>query len=142
MTRAEAEKLRAIVEKAMAGANCDMISNHEAYEGRVLFPKNSDDFWDGHLVSTGQRIRWGDKLMAARSDLWATETNNPDNAPTLWEEIEYREGYRVLTGPISASNPVKPGEWCWEGDVLYECISPNVCTYRPSEYMAYWTTVE
>jgi hypothetical protein len=96
---------------------------------------------DGSLVKVGRRINWKGKLVRAKVGLWATDENNPDNAPDLWEEIKYRDGYRVLTGPITASNPVLPGEKCWEGDVLYECIYHVACTYRPSEYAAAWRAV-
>ena len=139
MTRQEAETLRSVIERLTGSASSDQLDNKTAYEARALFSRTP--VWDGRLVTVGQRIRWGDKLMAATADLWATETNNPDNAPTLWEEILYRDGYRVLTGPISASNPVKPGEWCWEDGVLWACIYPNVCTYRPSEYDGAWERV-
>lgn len=95
----------------------------------------------GNLIEVGTRINWNGALKRAAVDLWDTEENTPDNAPTLWEDINYRDGYRVLTGPISASNPVQPGEKCWEGDVLYECIYHVACTYRPSEYAAAWEAV-
>lgn len=97
---------------------------------------------DGSLVKVGRRINWNGVLLRAKVDLWATDENNPDNAPGLWEKIAYRDGYRVLSEPITASNPVQPGEKCWEGDVLYECIYHVVCTYRPSEYAAAWKVVE
>lgn len=140
MTRDEALKLRATIEKLIGNATVDQLDNKTAYEAKILF--SSTSVWDGRLIKVGQRIRWGDKLMAAKNDLWATDANNPDNAPTLWEEILYRDGYRVLTGAISASNPVQPGECCWENDVLYECIYHVSCTYRPSEYAQAWKKVE
>lgn len=138
MTRDEALKLRAIVEKA-----AESLDNKTAFEGKALFPnpKEAETFWDGHLVATGTRIRWKGELKFAMNDLWAYASNNPDNAPSLWETIEYRDGYRVLNGPISASNPVHPGEKCWEGEKLYECISLGVNTYRPSEYIGNWKEV-
>lgn len=139
MTRNEAEQLRSVIEQLTGSASCEQLDNKTAYEARTLFAHTP--VWDGRLVTVGQRIRWGDQLLAATADLWATDENNPDNAPTLWEEILYRDGYRVLTGPISASNPVRPGEWCWEDDVLWACIYPNVCTYRPSEYESAWERV-
>ena len=139
MTRQEAEKLRSIIEKLTGSATMEQLDNQTAYDARMLFAREIP--WEGQLITTGQRIRWGEKLMAARNDLWATSENNPDNAEELWEEIRYKDGYRVLTGPISASNPVKPGEWCWEGDELWVCIYPNVCTYRPSEYAGAWERV-
>lgn len=142
MTRDEAYRLRGIVEKAMSGGTLD---NHTAFDGLVLQRDTQKDetFWtDGHLITTGTRLRWGSRLLAAMVDTWAYAENNPDNAPSLWEEIAYREGYRVLTGPISASNPVEPGDLCWEGETLYRCVYHVACTYRPSEYAAAWEAVE
>lgn len=139
MKREDAIRLRKIIEQVMSGHSVD---NKTAYEGRSLFPDTTDEFWDGHLITTGTRLRVGDELYAAANDLWATIENKPNNAPTLWEKLIYRDGYRVLNGPISASNPVNPGEKCWENDVLYECISTVVNTYRPSEYMPNWKRSE
>ena len=140
MTRDEAYRLRTIVEEAMRGAALD---NKTAYDGLVLYHNTEKDagYWDGRLIATGTRIRWGTRLMAAMNDLWAYAENNPGNAPALWEEIAYIDGYRVLYGSISASNPVQPGEMCWEDGKLYRCIYHVACTYRPSEYAAAWEEV-
>lgn len=137
---ASARRIRPILEKAVSG---EMIDNKDSFDVLPMFPDRTDaTFWDGHLITTGTRIRWNGQLMFARNDLWATPENNPDNAPTLWEHIEYVDGYRVLNGPISASNPVLPGEKCWENGVLYECITQIGNTYRPSEYMGNWIVAE
>lgn len=117
-------------------------TNKEAFDALMMFADQSgSDYWDGRLIATGTRIRWGTRLVAAMNDLWAYPENNPDNAPALWEEIAYLNGYRVLYGPISASNPVQPGEMCWEDGTLYRCIYHVACTYRPSEYAAAWEEV-
>lgn len=141
MTRDEAYRLRAIVEKAMSEAALDA---HTAFDGLVLYHdvQKSAAFWDGHLITTGTRMRWGKRLLAAMVDVWAYPENNPDNAPNLWEEILYEDGYRVLLGPISASNPVQPGEMCWEQGDLYKCVYHTACTYRPSEYKLAWEKVD
>lgn len=134
-----ARRLRPIVEKAMSG---ETTTNKEAFEALMMMPdQERSDFWDGHLIYTSTRIRWGTRLLAAMNDLWAYPENNPGNAPTLWEEIAYLDGCRVLYGPISASNPVEPGEMCWEDGKLYRCIYHVACTYRPSEYAAAWEEV-
>lgn len=137
----EARKTRKAIEEMAASAT---VSNRTAFEGRFLFAnlEKQNDFWDGHLIRTGERIRWRDKLMNAANDLWAYPESNPDNAPNLWELIEYKNGYRVLTGPITVYNLVQPGERCWENDVLYEYTAPAATTYRPSEYALYWEVVQ
>lgn len=32
----------------------------------------------------------------AAADLWDTAENNPENVPTLWEDIMYHDGYRII----------------------------------------------
>lgn len=112
MKRHEALKLRAIIESAAVS-----LDDKTASEGAVLFPRLKQD---GSLVSAGTRINWNGTIKRAAVDLWDTEENNPDNAPDLWNDLEYREGYRVLTGEIPAANPVQVDEICWYEDVLYK----------------------
>lgn len=133
MTREQAIRIRALVEKASAS-----LDHAEAYEARCLFPA---PVWDGRLIAAGTRLQWNGALVCALSDLWATESNAPDQVPALWEIIEYHEGFRVLLGPISASNPVKPGEMCWENGTLYQNISAAPTVYRPGEYPNDWKEV-
>lgn len=134
MKRSEALKLRALIEQAVVS-----LDDKSASEGASLFPRLKGD---GSLVKTGTRINWHGKIKRAANDLWDTVENDPDHAPDLWDDIEYRDGYRVLTGPISATNPVQPGECCWEQDVLYRNILGVASTFLPSEYPAGWEVVE
>ena len=140
MKRSEALKMRRMIERFAENTTAD---NKTAYEGRFLFGEKRGDkaFWDGRLIRTGTRIRWNNMLMAAAVDIWAYPENDPDHAPNLWETIEYKDGYRVLSAPITVSNPVQPGERCWENGVLYECVAKVANTYRPSEYMPNWKEV-
>lgn len=78
--------------------------------------------YDGSLVKANSRINWGGKLKRAAVDLWDTEINNPDNAQTLWEDIEYRDGIRVIPAAIPATDPFKLGDYGWCGDDLYQSI--------------------
>ena len=119
-------------------AGLAMVDDKQASEGVELFQKLKQD---GTLIKAGTRINWNGVLKRAAVDLWDTADNSPGNAPALWEEIAYMNGYRVLTGHISASNPVQPGEMCWEDGKLYRCIYHVACTYRPSEYAAAWEEV-
>ena len=61
-----------------------------------LFPNN------GELISVGTRINWNGVVKRAAVDLWDTEENNHGNAPTLWEYILYRDGYRIIPEVITA----------------------------------------
>lgn len=133
MKRSEALKLRALIEQAVVS-----LDDKSASEGASLFPRLKQD---GRLVRVGTRINWRGTIKRAANDLWDTVDNDPDHAPDLWDDIEYRDGYRVLTGPISATNPVQPDECCWEQDVLYRNILGVASTYLPSEYPAGWEVV-
>lgn len=129
-----AHKIRAVMDAAG-----ELLTDAQASTVLGLYGKMPQD---GSLVKVGSRINWNGQLKRAKVDLWGAAENDPDNAPELWEDINYRDGYRVLNAPITASNPVQPGEKCWEGDVLYECVYHVACTYRPSEYAPAWEAVE
>ena len=132
MTRKEALRLRAIVEQAAAS-----LPDKEASEGAALFPRLKQD---GALVKAGTRINWNGTLKRAAVDLWDTEANNPDNAPTLWEDIAYRNGFRVIPQTITAGTAFALDECGWWGDTLYRStISANVWT--PEQYSAGWEAV-
>lgn len=132
MTRNEAFRLRAIVEQAAAS-----LQDKEASEGAALFPRLKAD---GSLVSAGTRINWGGVIKRAAVDLLDTDANTPDAAPTLWEDIAYRQGYRIIPATITAGNAFAQGECGWWGDVLYKSlIASNVWT--PDAYPAGWEAV-
>ena len=57
----------------------------------------------GALVKAGTRINWMGVLKRAAVDLWDSAENSPDNAPTLWEDIAYREGYRIIPETITST---------------------------------------
>lgn len=97
--------------------------------------------YDGALVKAGTRINWNGALKRAAVDLWDTVENNPDHAPELWEDISYRDGYRIIPETITAGLAFANGERGWWGDVLYESTADgNV--YTPEQYPANWKTVE
>lgn len=95
---------------------------------------------DGSLIKAGVRIQWDGRLMRAANDLWDRPENNPDNAPTLWEDIGYRGGYRVIPEVITAGTAFDLGEVGWWGDALYRSLlKANV--YTPEEYPEGWEAV-
>ena len=95
----KAKTFRRLIEQSSAS-----LSDKEASEGVELFPKLKED---GTLVKAGTRINWNGTLKRAAVDLWDRSENNPDNAPSLWEDLEYREGIRIkgkrIFGERSAS---------------------------------------
>lgn len=129
MTREEAMKLRSIVEKAAVS-----LDDKTASEGATLFPRLKQD---GSLIPAGTRINWGGVIKRAAVDLWDTAENTPDAAPALWEDIAYREGYRIIPATITAGTAFAKDECGWWGDVLYRSlIDANV--YTPEQYPDGW----
>lgn len=82
---------------------------------------------DGSLIKSGTRINWRGQIKRASADLWDTEQNTPDAAPSLWEDIQYRQGYRIIPETITAAAAFAKGERGWWQDTLYESLlSANV----------------
>ena len=133
MKRAEAIYLRSIVEKAAVS-----LDDQTASTAATLFPKLKAD---GHLVSTGTRINWNGTIKKAAVDLWDTPENNPDNAPSLWADIDYREGYRIIPDPLTVTTAFAKSEcgW-WEGQLYRSLVDGNV--YTPGVYAAGWEKEE
>ena len=129
MTRAKAIRLRAIVEQAAESLDDQTVST-----APTLLRKLKQD---GKLVSAGTRINWGGTVKRAAVDLWDTAENTPDAAPTLWEDIDYRDGYRVIPPVITAGTAFALGElgW-WDGKVYKSLLAANV--YTPEQYPAGW----
>ena len=132
MTRAEAIRLRAIVEQAAAS-----LDDQTASISPTLFPRMK---YDGELISASTRINWNGTIKRAAVDLLDTKENNPDNATTLWEDISYREGIRIIPATITAGTAFEKGECGWWGDMLCKSlIGANV--YTPKQYPNGWEIV-
>lgn len=133
MTRAKALKIRSL---AMNSAvEMDDINASSLPE---MFPKLKED---GELVKVGTRINWNGQLKKAAVDLWDTAENNPDNAPALWEDINYVNGYRAIPEVITVTTAFAKGEIGFWKDSLYESLfDANV--YNPEQFAAGWKKVE
>jgi hypothetical protein len=93
--------------------------------------------YDGNLIKAGTRINWHGNLKRAAMDIWDIETNNPDNAPTLWEDIAYKDGFRIIPEIITATLAFSEGECGWWEDKLYRSkVNGNV--YTPAVYPDNW----
>ena len=124
--------LRPIIEQA-----AQSLDEKTASEGAELFPVLKQD---GSLVKAGTRINWNGMLKMAAVDLWDTAENNPVNAPTLWQDIAYKQGIRIIPNTITVTEAFSKGEQGWWHDDVYESlIAANV--YTPEQYPAGWTLV-
>ena len=132
ITRAKALQIRSLAMES--AAEMDDVSASALPE---LFPRLTQD---GSLVPAGTRINWNGILRKAAVDLWDTEENNPDNAPTLWEEIYYTDGYRVIPEVITVTTMFSKGEkGLWKGSV-YESLQDNN-VWNPEQFAAGWKLI-
>lgn len=132
ITKTEAIRLRKLIEKAMI-----LIDDKTASEVVTLLPRMK---YDNALISAGTPIEWNGAVKRAAVDLWDTEANNPDNAPLLWIDIEYKDGYRIIPAVIAVITAFGEGEYGWWGDVLYMSkVSNNV--YAPKQFAGNWEIV-
>ena len=103
----------------------------------AVFPKLNED---GSLIKSGTRINWENRIKRAAVDLWDTAENNPINAPTLWEDIDYKDGYRLIPQTITIGTAFALNECGWWNGVLYKSLlAANV--YTPDVYPAGWEVV-
>ena len=133
MKRSKAVNLRAAIETA-AGSLDDKTASTAA----ALFPRLRGD---GALIRAGTRINWRGTVKRAAVDLWDGEGSNPDNAPDIWEDILYRDGYRIIPEVITVGLAFADGEKGWWGDVLYKS-KQNANVYTPEQYPDGWEIVE
>jgi hypothetical protein len=103
----------------------------------------SNMIYSGELIKAGTRIHFGDTLFKAAVDLWDREENNPENAPTLWEEIQYHEGVRIIPEVITVTTAFAKGElgyWKANGKTYKSLIDANV--YTPAAYPQGWEEIQ
>ncbi len=126
-------EMRAVMDKAGA-----LLDDAQASTVIDLYPAYPAD---GSLVTSGTRINWRGQLKRAAVDLWATDETNPDNAPSLWEDSNYRDGYRVIPETITVGTAFAKDELGWWEDTLYRSLlDANVWT--PAAYPSGWEAVD
>lgn len=132
MTRAEAEKYRSIIEKAAIS-----LDDKTASTAATLFTRLKQN---GELVMAGTRINWNGTVKKAAVDLWDTAENNPDNAPTLWADLDYKDGYRIIPETITVTTAFAKDELGWWDGALYRSLM-NANVYTPKQYPDGWEKV-
>ena len=130
MTRSEAQKLIADIVKLRESA-----TDAQASSAVSVYPTLKQD---GSLIKSGTRINHNGTIIRAAVDLYDTETNSPENAPVLWETLNYKEGYRIIPEVITVGTAFSKGELGWWNDELYESlVDSNV--YTPDQYAPNWS---
>lgn len=130
MTRSEAQKLIADIVKLRESA-----TDAQASLAVSVYPTLKQD---GSLIKSGTRINHNGMIIRAAVDLYDTETNSPENAPTLWEVLNYKDGYRIIPEVITVGTAFSKGELGWWNDELYKSlVDSNV--YTPDQYAPNWS---
>lgn len=130
MTRSEAQKLIADIVKLREAA-----TDAQASSAVSVYPTLKQD---GSLIKSGTRINYNGTIIRAAVDLYDTETNSPENAPVLWETLNYKDGYRIIPEVITVGTAFSKGELGWWNDELYESlVDSNV--YTPAQYAPNWS---
>ena len=130
-----AKKLRLIIEQAAQG-----LDDKTASTAPEMFGKLKQD---GALVKAGTRINWNGVVKKANVDLWDTAENSPYNAPDLWSDLAFHDGYRIIPEAFTAELAFSEGEtgW-WEKDGCYYTANANGTVWTPAEYPSAWTKKE
>lgn len=132
MNLERAKKLREAMIAASANLDDKTASTAPELFGRMKH--------DGARIPAGTRINWYGVVKKANVDLWDTEENSPDNAPTLWSDIAYHDGYRIIPEAFTAETAFSDGEtgW-WEEDGCYYTANADGTVWNPVEYPSAWT---
>lgn len=132
MTEKEARALRSLITQGAQSLTDAQVSTSPEVLPRMKY--------DGALIKNGTRINWNGAIKRAAVDLWDTEANDPDHAPTLWEDVLYRNGCRIIPETITVGLQFSSGElgW-WDGKLYRSLLDANVWT--PAAYPAGWEEV-
>ena len=131
------KRAKELRKSAMFGA--ETFEDSKASEVVSLYPTMT---YNGKLIKAGTRINHNGVLYKAAVDLWDTEANNPDNAPTLWEEIAYHNGVRIIPETITVTTAFAKDElgyWKADGKTYKSLINANV--YTPAAYPQGWEEI-
>ena len=133
MTETQARAIRQILVNGSASLTDAAVS---------MVPECLDRMtYDGSLIKHGTRINWGGEIKRAAVDLYDREDQDPAHAPTLWEAVMYRLGYRIIPETITVGLAFSEGEIGWWGDKLYRSkVNDNV--YTPAQYPDNWELAE
>lgn len=137
MTTKDELKARIAAYRGVLNTATNKLADKDVSEVSQLLPSMR---YDGELISVGTRINWNGKIKRAAVELWDTEENNPDNAPTIWEDILYKNGIRIIPETITAGLAFSKDEQGYWGDVVYKSLIDNN-VWIPDAYPAGWEQV-
>lgn len=113
------------------------LEDKQASQTPELFARLNQN---GELIKVGTRINWNGVLKRASVDLYDTLENNPNNAPTLWEDIEYKDGIRIVPQTITVGTAFSKDELGWWKDTLYKSLLDNN-VWTPEQNPSGWEVI-
>lgn len=137
MTRKEAEQFIADLIVLREG-----VTDQFASLAPSVYPKweTAKDEANPELIKAGTRFLHDGRIVKVTVDVWNLAQNSPENSPTLYEELEYRDGVRVIPDIITVTKAFALDELGWWNDAVYKSrVSANV--YTPEQYPANWELV-
>ena len=142
--RDRAERIRELLEKATIASP---LTDAEASEEPTLFPSWEKMLAEGHVftqeeVDKRPRIEYGGKLYFVIGKHTVQDNWPPDTAVSLYTEIKYRKGHRVIEEYITAEEKFSKGETGIDADdvVWISTVDNNV--YTPVQYPDNWERKE
>lgn len=130
MTEIEVRALRAALEALSQNLSDKESTEHNNLWMLPHFVAN------GELIRANTKVNWNGVVKKSRVDLWATEENDPTHE-TLWEEVMYRDGIRVIPNTITVTSLFSKDELGWWMDILYKSkVDANA--YTPEQYPQNW----
>ena len=120
--------------------NALSIDNQTAGRMIEFFPTRKECCAEGELIPAKTRVRDDNDpsvIWWSNVDLWNTDENSPQNAPTLWDRIAYHNGIRIIPDTIPSTLAWMNGEYGWrDGHVYKSGMDGNV--YLPGTQGAPW----
>lgn len=154
MTEQECKELRAAmleessrpltleeVQKVTLRKQVNSLDIDDATASRMVdFYPTLSDFASGALIAAKTIVNYNGTLKRAAVDLWNQDENNPGNAPTLWEDISYKDGIRIAPETFTSTNYAALDELMWFGDHIYKSkMAGNV--YTPEQAPNAWELI-
>ena len=134
MRLSDAIRYRRMIEQSAAG-----LSDKDVSTAPEMLPRMR---YKGAVIEAGTRINWNGMVKSAAVTLWDREDSNPDNAPNLWRDIDYRNGIRVIPERISVTEAFHKGEeGIDDADVIWISLYDNN-VYTPVQYPPNWERKE
>lgn len=102
--------------------------------------------YTGKSIPANTRIQWdygdGPVVVKAKVTLWDRADQNPANAPTLWDVLQFKDGHRIIPEVITAELAFGKGEiGYWPADGKFYKAKRAGVVHTPAAYPADWEEV-